>query len=365
MSTSCVRRSVLRWISRTPLSYETVPAAPPTARELDAYRDGADRFIAELDEEYYLHFAGLKDTLELEPIYERHADLTTLEQAQALGAAADGSRGARELWRFACEGYLGDLTRDHDRSASPSSRPSSTRRSTARRFRSGCCGSRWRTSPTAPGASGSSSSATSSTRRAPEPDSPRGRRSHAAARSRRSARRRTASSTSSSASGSTTSPSSAARSSTSTERAVRARRRPALPRARRRRARRGAALGRRPRVPRARLGLGVPGGPDAARTRGDARATSGSTCARRRTSTSTSSSARTRRPRAFCAPIEVPDQVMLVIQPIGGADDWRALFHEAGHTEHFAHTSRRAQDRGAAPRRQRRHRGLGDAAAST
>jgi len=45
-------------------------------------------------------------------------------------------------------------------------------------------------------------------------------------------------------------------------------------------------------------------------------------------------------PRAFCAPIEVPDRVMLVIQPMGGPDDWRALFHEAGHTEHFAHTSR-------------------------
>ena len=30
---------------------------------------------------------------------------------------------------------------------------------------------------------------------------------------------------------------------------------------------------------------------------------------------------------------------MLVIQPIGGHDDWRALFHEAGHTEHYAHTS--------------------------
>jgi hypothetical protein len=44
-------------------------------------------------------------------------------------------------------------------------------------------------------------------------------------------------------------------------------------------------------------------------------------------------------PRAFCAPIEVPERVMLVIQPIGGPDDWRALFHEAGHTEHFAHTS--------------------------
>jgi hypothetical protein len=44
-------------------------------------------------------------------------------------------------------------------------------------------------------------------------------------------------------------------------------------------------------------------------------------------------------PRAFCAPIEVPGKVMLVIQPIGGPDDWRALFHEAGHTEHYAHTS--------------------------
>jgi hypothetical protein len=30
---------------------------------------------------------------------------------------------------------------------------------------------------------------------------------------------------------------------------------------------------------------------------------------------------------------------MLVIQPIGGPDDWHALFHEAGHTEHYAHTS--------------------------
>jgi hypothetical protein len=44
-------------------------------------------------------------------------------------------------------------------------------------------------------------------------------------------------------------------------------------------------------------------------------------------------------PRAFCAPIEIPDKVMLVIQPIGGADDWRAFFHEAGHTEHYANTS--------------------------
>jgi hypothetical protein len=30
---------------------------------------------------------------------------------------------------------------------------------------------------------------------------------------------------------------------------------------------------------------------------------------------------------------------MLVISPIGGRDDWEALFHEAGHAEHYAFTS--------------------------
>jgi len=42
-------------------------------------------------------------------------------------------------------------------------------------------------------------------------------------------------------------------------------------------------------------------------------------------------------PRAFCAPIRVPGRVMLVMLPQGGQDDYRALFHEAGHAEHFAH----------------------------
>src|ERR671936_422338 len=87
--------------------------APPSERELDAYREQADRFIAELDEEYYLHYAGLKETFELAPIYERHADLTRLEKAQSIGLAVNGGRGVRELWRFACEGHLGDLTREH------------------------------------------------------------------------------------------------------------------------------------------------------------------------------------------------------------------------------------------------------------
>ena len=93
-------------------------AAAATTRELDAYREQADRFIAAIDEEFYLHYAGHKDSLDLEPIYERYGDLTSLEQANAIAAAVNGNRRIRELWRFACIGYLGNLTRDHvERSA--------------------------------------------------------------------------------------------------------------------------------------------------------------------------------------------------------------------------------------------------------
>ena len=90
-----------------------MPPTPPTPSELDAIREDADRFDAELMEEYFLHYAGHKETLEIERIYERHADLTKLETAQALGAAVDGDRRVRELWRFASEGYLGSLTTGH------------------------------------------------------------------------------------------------------------------------------------------------------------------------------------------------------------------------------------------------------------
>src|SRR5688500_15633673 len=61
ISISCVRRSLRRVISRTRLSYGGLASAPPSTRELDTYRDRIDRFIAELDEEYYLHYAGHKD----------------------------------------------------------------------------------------------------------------------------------------------------------------------------------------------------------------------------------------------------------------------------------------------------------------
>src|SRR5215210_5139882 len=88
--------------------------APPTTRELDDFREQADRFIAQLDEEFYLHYAGLKETLDVEPIYERHANVTTLATAQRIGRGVNGGSGVRELWRFACEGYLGNLTKQFD-----------------------------------------------------------------------------------------------------------------------------------------------------------------------------------------------------------------------------------------------------------
>jgi hypothetical protein len=84
-----------------------VSAAPPTTRELDRFRDEADSFIRDLDEEYYLHFSGQKDTLDVEEVYARYEELTRLETAQSLKGAPT------ELWRFACEGFLGNLTRDH------------------------------------------------------------------------------------------------------------------------------------------------------------------------------------------------------------------------------------------------------------
>ncbi|MBI3963091.1 MAG: hypothetical protein HY335_10075, partial [Deinococcus sp.] len=44
-------------------------------------------------------------------------------------------------------------------------------------------------------------------------------------------------------------------------------------------------------------------------------------------------------PRAFCAVIRCPGQVKLVINPRGGRSDYHALFHEAGHAEHYGNTS--------------------------
>jgi len=44
-------------------------------------------------------------------------------------------------------------------------------------------------------------------------------------------------------------------------------------------------------------------------------------------------------PRAFCCAIKVPGQVMLCIMPQGGRNDYRALFHEMGHSLHFGNVN--------------------------
>jgi hypothetical protein len=84
-------------------------AEPLQQHEIDELSAEANTFIAEIDEETYLHFSGQKETYELGPIYERHERLTRLDTALALGASVDGVARRRELWKFACEGYLGNF----------------------------------------------------------------------------------------------------------------------------------------------------------------------------------------------------------------------------------------------------------------
>jgi len=89
-------------------------AEPLQQREIDALSADADRFLAELDEESYLHFAVIKETFDLAPIYERHERLTQLDTALGLGASVDGNRRRRELWKFACSGYLGNFVSEQE-----------------------------------------------------------------------------------------------------------------------------------------------------------------------------------------------------------------------------------------------------------
>ncbi|MFL5780143.1 MAG: hypothetical protein ACJ760_02415, partial [Thermoleophilaceae bacterium] len=46
-------------------------------------------------------------------------------------------------------------------------------------------------------------------------------------------------------------------------------------------------------------------------------------------------------PRAFCAPVRVPDEVHLVIARIGGREDYEALYHETGHAQHYSRVDAR------------------------
>jgi oligoendopeptidase F len=316
-----------------------MPATPPSDRELDAYREDADRFMAELDEEFYLHYAGLKETFDLAPIYERHAGLTELGQVKSIGLAVNGGSRVRELWRFACEGYFGDLTRDHaERLAELEAELEIELDGERIPFRM--------VRPTI----------------ANEPD--RNKRRELDARSneildeqmnplhleaaqivQRGAREldfasylelyRKAL------------PSSALDDLAeqcralldSTERLYETNADKLL------RSRVGVSLDEAERYDVPRLFRAPEWDSMFAADRmlpalESTLADLGVDLRSQDNVTLDLEQRPNKSPRAFCAPIEVPDRVVLVIQPIGGADDWHALFHEAGHTEHYAHTSR-------------------------
>lgn len=47
-----------------------------------------------------------------------------------------------------------------------------------------------------------------------------------------------------------------------------------------------------------------------------------------------------KQPRAFCAPVRVPEEVYVVLRPRGGHQDYRTFWHELGHAMHFASVAR-------------------------
>lgn len=68
--------------------------APYTPSEVDAFRERGDAFNRDMLQEYYDHFAGLKDTLDIERVYEEYEDLTRLETAQRLEHARPSCGGS-------------------------------------------------------------------------------------------------------------------------------------------------------------------------------------------------------------------------------------------------------------------------------
>jgi len=314
-----------------------VPSETPSSHvELDAYRADADRFIAELDEEYYLHYAGLKDRLELGQIYERHAMLTELERVQELGATVNGDRRIRELWHFGCEGYIGKLTRedaeklaaieaelevavDGETIAFRMLRPTMANEPDRGR-RERLDRAMWEATEEHLNRIHLESFETV---RAALPDL--GASSYVELYERFGLELR-----------------GLARQCEafldSTEKLYEE----TLDRATRKLL--GLSLDETQRWDVQRMirspqwDEGFPGDkmvPALKATLADL----GIDLDRQSNVHLDIEQRPKKSPRAFCAPIEIPDKVMLVIQPIGGADDWRAFFHEAGHTEHYANTS--------------------------
>jgi hypothetical protein len=313
-----------------------VSEAPFSDRELDGYRAGADRFVAELDEEYYRHFAGLKPDYDLRSIYERHADLTDLATVKRVGEVVRG-RENLELFRFGCEGHLGELTRGHEEriaeleasleiphdgeSVGYRMLPPTIANTADRSARAGL--EQARNELTEEHLNPIYLEAAETTQRAiPELGAPNafvlyrdrfGMDLEGLAAQCRAFL-------------------------DSTERLYEE----SMDRALREHVGIGLAEAERYDVRRFFRGSSWDHAFPADRMLPALRGTLSDLGIDldAQANVHLDVEARpTKSPRAFCAPIEVPGKVMLVIQPMGGPDDWRALFHEAGHTEHFAYTS--------------------------
>jgi hypothetical protein len=92
----------------------------PLALDLQAYASEAEAFVGAMDREYYLHFAGHKSNLEIASIYERHRSLFEREAVDELrerhaGAhAGDAERRTRYLLELAVGGFMGEATKSHE-----------------------------------------------------------------------------------------------------------------------------------------------------------------------------------------------------------------------------------------------------------
>ena len=84
--------------------------------DLDGYREDAERFCEQIDREHYLHYSGRKASFEIEAIYERHAELFSREAIEGLRAASaraagEEARRIRYLLDFAFQGCLGQAVK--------------------------------------------------------------------------------------------------------------------------------------------------------------------------------------------------------------------------------------------------------------
>jgi hypothetical protein len=84
--------------------------------DLDAYRERAERFLEQIDREHYLHHSGRKRTYEIEPIYRRHSELFSRDAVEGLREAAGRASGeerqrAGRLLEFAFHGHLGEAVK--------------------------------------------------------------------------------------------------------------------------------------------------------------------------------------------------------------------------------------------------------------